>query len=344
MKKKLTLALLTIGIGLAGVATTTQAQTNLSFLTSPAALRAYGVEKATRAYTYLSCQSMVGNPLWIYTDIPTNHTSADILNVYDGKVLSISVFNPEDTVYGGGTVCDKDGNCLFYGYFYQQPVAVPGKPGWVLPTMPLVLKMNPSIAVTFDKNISSVQMFYVDPITGQTYDYEWLNSYGNKIWFPIDAAGQGFLVVKFIDGTSVNYNLANNGEQITSIPLTQKIGPASIENLLSYTNPTSVVDQLYSKNRVGANRTYEVIMTSGPKNTIFSVSTTEGYYPIGAWIIAGSNNWTYVQRDVNSTYISVPLTNTSCVIMEWNPSQFREPSPSTSYGAPSTPGSIEIAD
>jgi hypothetical protein len=332
-----------VAVGLVAFPSAARAQTNLSFLTSKAALRAYAVEQAVSANSSIYSPSQVGNQTTGYGYIiPTNHTSVDIFKGYVGQTFSITILNPQDWVYLNAWVLNSDGDELFYGYSSTQPVL--GKGGYSLPAIPsLTLTIASYIPVKFINAVSSAEIMYTDPSTGQTYNYQQLQSYGNKIYFPSDSAGDGFLVVNFTDGTQANYDLKHGGAKTSGTSISQTISSANIDNLLSYTNPVQVVDELQSQGGIGENRTYEVLAGYGvncpvgytcvPVSPAFYVWTSEGVVPIGYYYRkAGSLTWQYVQTSDGSAYIPFTASGTWYVVPNWNPLQFSEPAPNIYNG------------
>lgn len=309
------------------------AQTNLPFLTSKAALRAYAVQQAQTATMQLWSQSTVGQPVGARMIIPSNHTSADIIKFFTISSASLKVLNPKDQVYLDENVLNADGDSLFYGYGSSLPFLGKGSL-YDLPAISAVLRLQSWIPVKFSKQVSSAEMLYVDPITGQTYNNQQLYAYGNNVYYPSDSAGGGFLKVNYPDGSQDIFDLKNGGIKVSGIALTQKIASASIEGLLSFTNPiqTGVIDTIPSNLGIGQNRTYEVIM-AGPVTTTnyitVSITTSEGYRPLGIWVIApGTVKPVYYQQGPSLPYVPIPVGGgVFYMVPEWDPAQFREPDP-----------------
>ena len=158
-----------VAVSLVALATAVRAQTNLSFLVSKAALRAYAVEQAKTASFSLSSQSQVGNQTTTGTILPMNHVSADIINAVS-QSGSITVLNLKDWVYREAFAVNSDGDMLLYGYSSTLPVF--GKGGYYLPTNSVTLVLNSQIPVKFAKQVSYAEIEYTDPTTGQTYSYQ----------------------------------------------------------------------------------------------------------------------------------------------------------------------------
>jgi len=311
---------------------TAVAQTNLSFLTSKGALRAYAVEQAVTACGQLSAPTQVGNQINSWGNIlNTNHTSADILSTYANKLLSITILNPKDQIYLNAWVLNGDGDALFYGGTGTYPVYSKGGGGYVLPQLSVKLILASVIPVKFNKPVSNADIVYTDPVTGQTANYQQLASNGNKVYFPTDSAGKGFLQVNFTDGTQMSYDIhtgAGGADTGISVP-EQTWTESTIDNLVQYKDPWTygVVNTLQSSQGIGLNRTYELILSS--KGYVgFQLNTSEGANATGYWYRTfGSQNWLYVPAINGIGQIPVTSAGTWYVVPDWDPSQFREPDP-----------------
>ncbi|GEM_PF-1791949 len=313
------------------------AQTNLSFLTSKAALRAYAVDQANISTTYLFAPTEVGNQAATYDYlIPTNHTSADILKGYVNQTFNIIVLDPNDYVTIEGAVYNSDNDQLFYGISSAQSVLSNGV--YSLPTISMILELSPFIPVEFTKQIAGAEMIYTDPVTGQTYNEQQLQVYGSKVYFPIDSAGDGYLVVNFTDGTQSNFDLKHGGVKTSGVSISQFVSAATIDNLVTYTNPPQVIDELQSQGGIGENRTYEILAGFGtvcpvgytcvPISTKFFIWTSEGYVPLGYYYRqSGSQTWQYTPAENGSANIPFSAIGTWYVIPYWDSTQFTEPAP-----------------
>jgi len=329
MKKKIIMMVL-VGLVAAFAA---RAQDALPFLTSRAFLVAYAEDQAVTAGANLYSPSQVGGQTtsWVAI-IPPNHVAADILSTFIGQTYRISVLNGADPIYMGESVNNADNFLLFYGGSPYQPVL--GKGGYYLPPVSVTLKMVDDVPVKFPKPVSNAEALPVDKTTGMTRNRQQVPTFGNTVFFPANLAGNSFLTVNFVDGTQSSYDLrpSGGGAKTVGTQITQQVSSASIENFVSYVDPWQIVDQIPAVNGIGTNRTYEVTMDSKqpwPNKVPFSVSTTEGFYPLGVWMCPkGSFAWAYVPWIPGQNHTWLPfLIGTWWVVPDWDPAQFSEPSP-----------------
>ncbi len=346
MKFYLTLALAVV-LGFLPSITFAQAPATLSFLTSKAALRAYAVEQATNASIQVYAESQVSTqPVMTTTAFPTKHTSQDILSFFNGSSPSITIVNPMDTVYTWASVVNADGDQYFYASAQSLPVATNNI--YSLSPVTLTLVLDDWIAVSFGKSVSSATLLYVDPNSGQTTGSQYLSSYINKIYFPTASAGNGYLVVNFTDGTSVNYDL-RTGTQVPNISLAQKVSSSSIDGLIYFTDPLNIVDiGISSVNGIGENHTYEVsishsaLLGDDVLRTPIPVfaATTEGAVAVGFWVrLQGNTSWQFSSANVQANIpgftfaqgtmmAQIPFhAGTYYIVPVWNPTDFAEPTP-----------------
>ncbi len=225
-----------------------------------------------------------------------------------------------------GNVANADGDTLFYGG--SSEYAVEGRGGARLPKFQFNLFLSYTVPIKFDQPVERAEFWYVDPAEGRTVQKVPLYGYGNKIYFQSDFAGKGFVVVTFKDGTQRIYNLKDGGSILSPTVLVAQAENVHIENLMSYRDPSVIQDTIQSWNGVGYNKTYEVISTY-PAWVNISVSTTEGFYPIGYWVRPqGGQSWQYYKSGSGIPYVPIQFgAGVWYVVPDWNTNQFKEPDP-----------------
>ena len=302
------------------------AQTNLSFLTSRAALLAFAIDQADTASFELGAPSRVGTQAVWKVKFSVNHTSADILRFYTTNRFGINVLNPNDEVSVAGKVFNGDGDQILSQSYSSQPTLT--KTGYSLPKVFLNLGLEKYVAIKFDKPVSSAEVFCVDPFTKKTYNEKWLPVSGCKVYFPSASCGTGFLDVKFNDGTESYYDLCNGGIEIPGFFIGQEVASASVDNFLSFTNPMFVRDQIFSQNGVGTNRTYELVIENSHgdgRNVKFLISSTEGCYPLGLWVRPKFGSWSHFPWLAKDYTVILFPEGVWYVIPDWDRRQFHEP-------------------
>jgi len=321
---------------IACIATAARAQdpSNLWYMASSSAQRSYLIQQASVIYGYAGSSSQIGG-YDVTGQVPTNHSSADIEGFLKVNPMSVTVANVNDPVWADEVVYDSNWNILFSGFV--QTNAIAGKNGYILPVMTnMVLTAYPPV-ISFGEQVVSAQFWQVDKNTGLTTSMQTLGTSGNNIYTQPNEAGKGYLVI-WLQGRSAPlvYDLTNGGVQIQGTIFQIVVSGATIDGLKSYSNPTNILDTVYSSNGVGTNTTYEVVESqySGKTNYVnVSIRSSEGYSPLGIWVWQrGNARPTLYSQPSGMQYVPVPVNGgVNYLWPAWDPTEFSEPDPIPCY-------------
>jgi len=206
----------------------------LGMLATPALLKTYALSEVAAADSFVWGQSIlasVGEVRSIYVKGDVDEVIGELMfnpsNKFKFKVRDTSTLS----VYG--SLVNSDGDVLFNSYASVTPVINGSGVLSIYPT--LRLYMNMTIPVKFE-GAQHARIEYIDPSTGESWT-ENLNVSNGKIYFPVQYAGKGTLVIgrQYPSGNTPGYELEvaytlKDGLLIQSKDISGQVGYVGIQN------------------------------------------------------------------------------------------------------------------
>lgn len=206
----------------------------MEMLATPALLKTYALSQVAAANSFVWGQSILSS----VGEVRSLYITGDVDEVIGGLMLNPSnqfKFKIRDTstlnVYA--SLMNSDGDGLFNSYTDVKPITNSNGGFSIYPT--LRLYMNMTIPVKFP-SAQYARIDYTDPNTGESWT-ENLNVSNGKIYFPVQYAGRGTLVVgrQYPNGNTPGYDLElaytlKDGLLIQSKNVSGQTGYAGIQN------------------------------------------------------------------------------------------------------------------
>mgnify|MGYP001566161102 CR=1 FL=1 len=167
------------------------------------ALREYALANVDHGARYVNSDSMDWNYPGAITYISTNGNGAeDVLDKLFGVEFVYSLTNPNDKIHGYVYLYDKNNRLLFFGYAeYTADDLKKSKPTyniWIQ-SVPILSNVQSAEVLALDADGHTARHYYLE-----------VDQYGQVIFQPWMAGSpNGILVVRFKDGSTLTYDLAN---------------------------------------------------------------------------------------------------------------------------------------
>jgi len=307
-------------------------------ITSVEQLGTYAIDRAVMASAGVSQYLPAGSGITVAI---TNSTARGISNAIASIKHSFEIPNPADPIYPWANVVDNDWDLLFWGG--QTVHLVTAKGGYDLP--PEFGKFKLQLADEVPIKVAGLiqALVYLRDTSGRIVSggYQ-LRVQNGKLYFPWRLCETNAIVAGYVQTSESDYGWrywdVRSGTTITPEQLSG-VFETMIEGIVSATDGPAIV-RIESVGGVGKNKALEFYST-GKQFSAAQFQTTEGGWPLGAWVRRKGSlipTWYPVAPSTDdSRWILFPTQAGAIyyVIPEWDPSVLsppREPWYPPNYG------------
>lgn len=269
-------------------------------MTSESALKTYCEERVafiSAGFYGMDVVSISGGDSWSWTEVQNANSALRELSRL--KYTFGAVSGSKNPIYAGAYFYDKNYQFLYWGETKARKVKTSN--GWSVETGEIEMQLTdyPIIEVPYE-NVSAYVDIERDGYTERVY----LNCDGSQVYFPVELAGQGQIVLRDTYGQTVVLNLKTGQfapiDEFTASLTARYEGHISCIGGIKY--------QVQSEGGVGVSPIFDLQVTTG--TAFVSVKTSEGELPTGIWVRATptegvSSDWQYFQYSIDGVTLDM---------------------------------------
>lgn len=320
MKAKLLAVLALLSL----ITVTAVAQSDLSMITSPSALRSYAYSQVARGQISIGSRSMLnGSKNYINTELLSGGATVVMANMNSLADFNYSVADVRDPIGYYGYLMNEDWDTIFMGGQQGTLQFDKDQGRWIVPPELENLKLSTMVTQVpiKVKGVLNARVIVRDA-QGNVIREDYLNVRNDKVYYPegyTERTGELILTKRGADGSVVDevYDL-KTGQQNTPTSVSSR-AYVSIQGVLNFYNSSVMLNQ-QPKDTLSI-----LTVTVDSMIAAFSATAPGGETP-RAVLIRKSDNQKWYRQAIeigNSTSLKIPAGEWH-VIFEWTPDEYRE--------------------